>query len=43
MDALEREEQFLDEALESGDIDSDEYNREMRYLHQEAEDSGYYD
>ena len=37
MGALEREEELLGEALENGDIDYKEYNREMRYLHEEAD------
>jgi hypothetical protein len=42
MNAFERAEQDLEEALESGDIDIKEYNYEMRCLHQEAEDAGYF-
>ena len=38
MGALEREEELLEEALENGDIDISEYNREMRWLHQEDAD-----
>ena len=37
MGALEREEQLLEEALENGEIGISEYNREMRWLHEEAD------
>ena len=37
MGALEREEELLEEALENGDIDIKQYNREMRWLHEEAD------
>ena len=37
MGALEREEELLEEALENGDIDIKQYNREMRCLHDEAD------
>lgn len=43
MNAFERAEQDLDEALDSGELTSKEYNYEMRCLHQEAEESGYFD
>lgn len=38
MDALEREEMILEEALFSGEIDIREYNHQMRMLHEELED-----
>jgi len=42
MDALEREEELLEEALADGDIDIKEYNRQMSWLHADPEeDFGY--
>jgi len=37
MGALEREEELLEEELENGNIDIEQYNREMRWLHEEAD------
>ena len=37
MDAFEQEETLIEEALENGDIDINQYHREMRWLHEEAD------
>ena len=39
MNQLEREERHLEEQLESGDISSHEYNREMKELQRDYRDA----